>query len=204
MLRFEPGMAWTMPLQGREQVGGRWTALAVKLVFTAAALALPIAGVLPFASPVHAAQPAQHLERPKSLTPYLERAAQQREPIVLLFSIEGCGWCIRLRRDHLYSLAAQASARGIQVIELDLNDDRPFQQVRPQPGKPAPTGWLAEIRSPYMLASRLNVRVSPTLVFLGPTGEIAERLEGYNAVDFYTAYLEQRIARARESLKNAR
>jgi hypothetical protein len=42
--------------------------------------------------------------------------------------------------------------------------------------------------------------VSPTVVFLGPRGELAERLVGYPSADFYNAYLDDRIARARAAI----
>lgn len=159
------------------------------------------AGLLSAAPLALAASPTQHLERPRSLLPLLERAAAKQQPIVLLFSIEGCGWCLRLRRDQLFSLAAQAASRGIQVIEFDLNDDTPFVAPARPTTNPGVTGWLAEIRSPYMLAYRLGVRFSPTVVFLGPNGEIADRLEGYTSPDFYSAYLDERISKAHASLR---
>ncbi|MEY3707473.1 MAG: hypothetical protein RL585_2030, partial [Pseudomonadota bacterium] len=40
----------------------------------------------------------------------------------------------------------------------------------------------------------------PTVLFLGPQGEIAERLIGYGSRDFYGAYLNERIASARKKL----
>jgi hypothetical protein len=43
--------------------------------------------------------------------------------------------------------------------------------------------------------------MAPTVLFMGPEGEIAERLVGYGSPDFYGAYLEQRIAQAHASIR---
>ena len=47
------------------------------------------------------------------------------------------------------------------------------------------------------------VRLAPTVLFLGPEGEVAERLIGYGSPDFFGAYLDQRLAQARAALKSA-
>lgn len=179
-----------------------WRVLARALML--AMITLTAAGLGPTALHAQAASTTPHLERPRSLVPLLERAATKQQPIVLLFSTDGCGWCLRLRRDQLFGLAAQAASSGIQVIEFDLNDNTPFTATAQPAPKPASTGWLADIRSPYMLAFRLGVRIAPTVVFLGPTGEIADRLEGYATPDFYSAYLDERIAKARASLRGGK
>lgn len=147
-----------------------------------AALAMPLAA-LAQVSP---------LERPPSLEPLLEMAARQGQPIVVMFSTVGCAWCNRLRNEQLRGLAAEAPARSIQVVEFDLKDDRAFEVGERRIG-----GSLAGVRSPRALAVQLDVRFAPTVVFLGPDGEIAERIVGYGSPDFYWAYLEQRIRQAR-------
>ncbi|MEK9720810.1 MAG: thioredoxin fold domain-containing protein [Quisquiliibacterium sp.] len=164
------------------------------------ALALAQISLLPGTPAALAATPGRHLDRPAALAPLLERAARHREPIVLLFSLKGCVWCERLRREQLVSLAKQASSRSIQVIEFDLNDTTPFAQTKRSGTGPALPSDLARIGSPRQLATRLKVSLAPTVVFLGPQGEIAERLEGYNSPDFYSAYLDERIAAARSRL----
>jgi hypothetical protein len=47
----------------------------------------------------------------------------------------------------------------------------------------------------------MGVRFAPTVAFLGPDGELAERLLGYQSADFYGAYLDDRIAEAAAKLK---
>lgn len=153
-----------------------------------AALAVPLAAVAQVTP----------LERPASLEPLLERAARLGQPIVVLFSTVGCPWCNRLRNEHLRGLAAEASARSVQVVEFDLKDHQAFVRT-----KGMERGGLAGARSPSALAEQLNVRFSPTVVFLGPDGEVAERIVGYGAPDFYTAYLDERIRQARARIAKA-
>lgn len=175
--------------------------------------------ILPRAAFAHGASAAtgQSLDR-------IARAAwQSRFPIVLMFSLPGCAWCDALRREHLDGLAARQTQLGVTFIELTLNDQRPFTPARPDEPKAATapaasTGasttpsnetsadanrlWW-QLESPTACARALKVRMAPTVLFLGPAGELAERLIGYGAPDFYTAYLEQRIAQARQRLTAA-
>jgi hypothetical protein len=130
--------------------------------------------------------------------------------VVALFSTAGCGWCDALRAAELRHLAREADARGVLVVEFDLADGRPFRadasagskdrhaQLRPAV-EPATAGWT-RAESPAALARRLGIRVAPTVAFLGPQGGVAEPLVGYGSPDFYGAYLDERIAQAREAL----
>jgi thioredoxin-related protein len=119
-----------------------------------------------------------------------------------MFSLPGCPWCDALRTEHLNGLAAQQEALRIRFIELNLSERRPFADGAP-PQQPNTTGtrfwWQAS--SPADCARNLQVRMAPTVLFMGPEGEIAERLVGYGSPDFYGAYLEQRIAQAHASIR---
>lgn len=146
---------------------------------------------------------ASRLERPRDLRELLQRSRGSARPIVALFSTPGCGWCEAIRREQLASLAREQAARGVLVAEFDLLDDRAFDGLDAQANAgPGPT--LVDARSPAALARTLGVRVAPTLVFLGPDGEVAERLVGYSTPEFFSAYLEERIGRARLALASPR
>lgn len=144
-------------------------------------------------------------QTPHSAITSLNRPAREawrdRQPIVLMFSLPGCAWCDAVRREHLNGLAEQQSSLGVRFIELTMNERRAFSDRDP-PGQPAPSGdalwWQAN--SPAECARMLKVRMAPTVLFMGPEGEVAERLIGYGSPDFYGAYLEQRIAQARSRL----
>lgn len=111
-------------------------------------------------------------------------ATERRQPLVLFFSLAGCAYCEALRRDQLRHVHARREQLGVRVVELRLDDARPIAGVEPP-------------RSPRDIASALQVRIAPTVLFLDGGREIAERLVGYASPDFYGAYLDDRIAQAR-------
>ena len=130
------------------------------------------------------------LPRPEAWQALLNDAAGSGYPVVVLFSTPGCAYCKFVRHDHLRHLAAATSERsGVRVVELSLGDHRPFAAEDPA--------------SPAALAASLGIRFAPTVAFFGPHGELAERLVGYQSADFYGAYLDQRIATAVATLRQA-
>jgi thiol-disulfide isomerase/thioredoxin len=134
------------------------------------------------------------LQAPASWNAALDSSDRTGRPIVLMFSRPGCPHCVALRLDSLGHLQAEADERGVLVYELDLTDDQPFG------ASDAPARAGANAASPAALARTLNVSVSPTVLFLGPDGELAERLVGYASADFYNAYLHARIEQSRATL----
>lgn len=125
------------------------------------------------------------LPRPASWKAVLAESRATGRPIVLMFSSVGCAWCELVRRDHLRHLARDQQKLGLIVVELDLLDRKPF----------------ADGETPAGIAKAMGVRFAPTVAFLGPEGELAERLLGYQSADFYGAYLDDRIAAAAARLK---
>jgi len=125
------------------------------------------------------------LPRPASWKAVLAESRATGRPIVLMFSSVGCAWCELVRRDHLRYLARDQQELGVIVVELDLLDRKPFKDGE----------------TPADIAKALGVRFAPTVAFLGPDGEVAERLIGYQSADFYGAYLGDRIAEAAAKLK---
>ena len=134
-----------------------------------------------------------------------------------MFSIRGCPWCAAIRREQLNALLREESVRGVRVVEFDLADEGAFDdagKAAPSPataakgsappsgatGPSAGPGLVREAASPAALARLLGVKIAPTLVFLGPDGEIAERLVGYGSPDFFSAYLDDRIETARRAI----
>ncbi len=166
-----------------------------RAVFAGLALAAcPLAGTGAGTPPGRGTNPAA-LPGTASLTSLIEQAAARGEPVVVLFSRVDCVWCAALRRDQLSHLAREAPARGVRVVEFDVGDTRQFS-----PG-PSKEGGPRAAASGADLADRLGVRVTPTVVFLRPRGELADRLVGYSSRDFYGAYLDERIERARAALR---
>jgi hypothetical protein len=53
------------------------------------------------------------------------------------------------------------------------------------------------------LVKQWRVSLAPTLIFFGPSGqELVDRMEGGYVPDFYGAYLEERISKARKILRS--
>ncbi len=103
----------------------------------------------------------------------LERTAKQKRPLVLLVTMPGCAWCDLVKQDYLQHLARDQDKEGVFVFET--------------------------IQGGVEL-QRYRIKMVPTVLFLGPQGEIAERLIGYGSRDFYGAYLNERIANAKKKL----
>ena len=167
----------------------------IKLGLRVVAFAALLVCAVPLAS---LASSGTHPERPRELRGLLAQAARERRPVVAMFSIAGCPWCEAIRREQMSALSREQAARGIRVVEFDMHDERAF--VGAPKGHAAARRPLADSPSPAALARRLGVRIAPTLVFLGPDGELAEPLVGYGSPDFFSAYLDERIERARSAL----
>jgi hypothetical protein len=135
-----------------------------------------------------------HLPQPRSLKALLARVGRDGRPVVAMFSIDGCPWCEAIRREQLNSLLREQAERGTAFDDAD---------GAVAGAGPAPARWR-EAASPAALARLLGVKIAPTLVFLGPDGEVAERLVGYGSPDFFSAYLDERIDQARRAVGAAR
>jgi len=116
--------------------------------------------------------PIAKLER---LDKQLDLVQKQKRPLVLLVTMPGCGWCDLVKQDYLQHLAKDQIKEGVFVFETNQGGTE---------------------------LQRYKITMVPTVLFLGPEGEIAERLVGYVSRDFYGAYLNDRIAAAKKRLVN--
>ena len=120
-----------------------------------------------------------------SLPDELARALKARQPLVVMVSLHRCPWCEEVRNNYLAPMRAQ---ERLPVVQVDMLSPR---QTRDLQG--APTTHEALVRA-------WDVKVAPTVLFLGPQGkEVAVRLVG-GSPDFYSAYLDRRLALAREAV----
>lgn len=124
---------------------------------------------------------------PDSLPDVAQAAARQGEPLVLLISLRGCPYCELVRRNYLLP----ARAVGLHAWQINMQDKQ-----RPLIGFDGQTSHAAE------QVARWKVRLAPTLLFLNTQGQpLAEPLVGIASVDFFGAYLDQRLATSRQALK---
>ncbi len=130
-----------------------------------------------------------HLPAATDLAAHSAEAARRGEPLVVLVSMPGCGYCDAVRRNYL---GPQAAAGEIAVRELDLTAATPLRDA---------DGSVTTARD---WARAHQVRVAPTVLFLDRQGRAAASpLRGMQP-DFYGAYLEQALDQARAAIATRR
>ena len=130
---------------------------------------------------------AAELELPlsESLPDEVARAVKAGQPLVVMVSLHRCPWCEMVRNNYLAPMRAR---EGLQVVQVDM--------LGPHMTR-APDG---EELTHDELVRQWGVTMAPTLLFLGRDGqELADRLVG-GSPDFYSAYLDGRLERARKAL----
>ncbi|MBI2725446.1 MAG: hypothetical protein HYX42_04270 [Polaromonas sp.] len=123
---------------------------------------------------------------PPSLPLAAQTAAAKGEPLVLLISLPGCPYCELVRRSYLLPMRAE----GLQAWQINITDRRASL-----------TGFDGKPVSPEVQAGLWKATFTPTVLFLGPQGQmLAPPLVGIAVPDFYGAYLDERLATARKAL----
>ena len=152
------------------------------LAFAAAAVALVVLA--------RAAEPMLPLA--SDLAADCASAAASGRVVVLLYSTTGCIWCARVRREYLGPMMKNPEEmKRIIVREVSLDSDAPLID---------PVGKATTQRE---FARASGVRFSPVTAFLGAKGrEVAPRIVGFPAGDFYGAFLEDRIEKGREAARS--
>lgn len=144
----------------------------------------------PLSAPLSVHAQVEHkLPAPLDLRKDLALSAARGQPLVLLVSVKGCGFCEQVRRSYLVPLA---KSETVIVREIDL------RQMTVMVG---PEG---ERYTQAALAQQLGARVGPSVYFLGPGGaNLAKPLLGFND-SFYGAYLDTALTQSRARLSEAR
>jgi thioredoxin-related protein len=126
---------------------------------------------------------------PQDLRAAIAAAAARGEPLVLLVTLAGCAYCEIVRRSYLRPLLGEGR---VPVAQIDLRSRATLR------------GPKGESATEAELARRWSVKMTPTVLFLGPGGvELAPRLTGFSE-DFYGAYLDDALLRARARLGGGR
>jgi ribosome modulation factor len=137
------------------------------------------------AGAVPAATPSDALPASRSLPQELALALGKQHPLIVMVSLEGCPYCHAARRSYLLPMWRE----GVPLVQVDMRSQALTQDFKGQ-------------RVTHdQLVQQWRVSIAPTLLFLGPQGrEVAERMEGGYLPDFYGAYLDARIQKARSLL----
>jgi hypothetical protein len=124
---------------------------------------------------------------PASLPAAAGIATLKNEPLVLLISLPGCPYCELVRRNYL--LPAQRDGT-LHAWQLNISD-----RTTPL------IGFDGKVTTAAAQVAAWKAGFTPTVLFLGPAGQdLAERLVGLASVDFYGAYLDERLAQARKAV----
>jgi thioredoxin-related protein len=120
------------------------------------------------------------------------RSAETRGlPLLLAFSSSYCGYCEQVEESFLVPMLLSGYDEHRILIRKVLVDSG--SSLRDFDGKSVEGAQLA---------SRYQVRMVPTLLFVDAQGrELAERLVGLTTIDFYGGYLENSIEAAEEGLR---
>lgn len=120
-----------------------------------------------------------------SLHDALQMAMSQHKALLVMVSLEGCGFCRIARSLHLWPLLRA----GQPMIQMEMRSATPILDFKGQQS------------THDELLRRWRIRVAPTILFIGAAGqEVAERIEGAGLPDFYGAYLEDRTQRANAAI----
>lgn len=120
-----------------------------------------------------------------SLQGELAQALKKGQPLVVMVSLHRCPWCEEVRNNYL---APMHAGEGLPVVQVDMLSPAGSRTVQGEP-----TTHDALVRG-------WDVKIAPTVLFLGSGGkEVADRLVG-GSPDFYAAYLDNRLAQARKAL----
>jgi len=131
------------------------------------------------------AQGAATLPAAQSLNEELARAIRNKQPLIVMASLEGCVFCRQARQSHLSPM----HKAGTVIVQVDMRSNQPVLD------------FAGKLTTHDQLTRQWKVSITPTLLFFGPGGkEVAERMEGAYLPDFYGPYLEERLAVGRKFL----
>lgn len=127
-----------------------------------------------------------HLPTTDSLQRDLAMALERGHPLLVMVSLDGCPFCKIARENYLVPLQRE---QGLPIVQIDMR------------GRQLVQGFNGPQQTQEGLSRSWAIKVAPTVLFFGRGAqEVAERLVGGYLPDFYGAYLDERVRRARASL----
>lgn len=121
----------------------------------------------------------------QSLPDELARAIRNKQPLIVMVSLDGCVFCRQARQSHLSPMHRSGSV----IVQVDMRSNQPVLD------------FAGKLTTHDQLTRLWKVSITPTLLFFGQGGkEVAERMEGAYLPDFYGPYLEERMVTGRKAL----
>ena len=117
-------------------------------------------------------------------------AAKRGNPLIVMFSLPECQYCVVVRRNYLAPLTRMPrEADRLVVRELELVGTATF------------AGFHGEQTNGSMLAARYGLRMAPAVIMLDREGKLlAQPLLGGDVTGMYGAYLDRALDEARAKL----
>ena len=135
--------------------------------------------------------PYVHLPVFTDLQAVAEEARERGLPILIMFSMDGCGYCIVVEEEFLKPMLRSGDYTDRVIMGMVKFDG--VSSLRDFDGNDIEVGDLAV---------RYGAPVTPTVIFLSPDGEVlSPKLIGMTTVDFYGGDLDIGI---NESLQKMR
>ena len=130
----------------------------------------------------------------KDLSADLKLSQDSGRPVMLVFSAEHCFYCGRLKENIIKPMLRSGDYDHRVIIRtLEIDD---YSNIKGSDGNETTTSALA---------NHYKVRVTPTVILLGPDGtEVAERQLGINNEDYYGAYLDKEIEAATKTIASGK
>lgn len=128
-------------------------------------------------------KPHQTIDVASSLQVDARISAQNRWPIIIFVSQNGCEFCHLLREQVLHPMIVSGELQRRAILrEVSLDDG--FQL----------NDFSGESVSGREFAERYAVSVTPTLLFLDGSGrEVGDQIVGISNIEYYGFYLDQSI-----------
>jgi thioredoxin-related protein len=113
--------------------------------------------------------------------------------LVLEFSAKHCRYCKQLESEILKPMLFSGDYEDlIQIKKIEMDSEAVLK------------GFKGEITSGKALAEKMDIMVTPTLVFLNAQGkEVSERIVGINTPEMFSAYVDAAIDEAHQSLSQS-
>lgn len=119
------------------------------------------------------------------------KAQQAHTPILVIFSAETCGYCVKLKREVLEPLSRDPLEAGQLLIRVfDINTGGKL------------TDFDGERIRSRQFKRRYGIFATPTLLILDPQGHpLTEPLVGYNSAEEYRELLHTSLVASFEALE---
>ena len=135
--------------------------------------------------------PPVHLPVFTDLQAVADEARERKLPILIMFSMDGCGYCIVVEEEFLKPMLRSGDYTDRVIMGMVKYDG--VSSVRDFDGRMIPVGDLAV---------RYGAPVTPTVIFVDPNGkELSPKVIGMTTVHFYGGDLDNGINQSLQKMR---